>query len=153
MGDFSSSVVIPRPREMTFEYLRTSSNYLKLFPESATRNLDAKFPEILQQGSSIEVNFKAMGNHFQIVHGITEFRQDVKIVATQLQGPFKQWVCEQHFADSPHGGTLLTTSIDFKPPGGMLGFVVTRKRVLSKLEEWIPRGHEMLRQAIENGQV
>ena len=150
MGDFQASVVLPRPRDITFNYLRDPKNFLKLFPESATRNLDIRLPELLDSGSCLEFNFKAMGNQFQIIQKITDLLQGERIVATQLKGPFKLWVHEQRFADAADGTTFLTNSIKFEPPGGLLGIFVTRKLILTQLDDWVGQGHELLRQTLAN---
>ena len=59
------------------------------------------------------------------------------------------WVQEQHFADSQCGNTLMTSIVRFDPPGGMLGFVVTRKLVMSQLKQWVGQGHERIRQEMQ----
>ena len=143
MGDFQASVVLPRSRDETFNYLRDPKNFLKLFP-SITRHVDAKLPPFLDQGACLEFNFKAMGSQFQIVQQITGLMLGERIVASQLKGPFKLWIHEQRFADARDGGTLLTNSIRFDPPGGLLGFIVTRKQVMAQLEDWVGRGHALL---------
>lgn len=149
MGDFEASVVLPRGREETFEYLCNPVNFLKLFPESATKHVDIKIPEMLFPGARLEFNFKVMGSPIRILQEITDLSPNERIIATQLAGPFSSWVHEQRFADAT-GGTLLTNSVKFEPPGGLMGFIVTRKLVISHLEEWVGRGHELLRESLEN---
>lgn len=153
MGQFEASVVLPRPRVEAFDFLRVPSNLMKLLPQSATQHVDARLPELLDLGSCMEFNFKAMGNHFQIVHEITDLRTGERIVATQQKGPFRHWVHEQRFEDAPDGGTLLTNIIRFEPPGGLLGFIVTRKQVLSHLEQWVGEGHELIRKSMASDRV
>lgn len=150
MGDFQASVVIPRSREVTFNYLRDPKNFLKLFP-SVSKHVDVRLPEILDQGACLEFNFKAMGSQIQIVQEITDLMLGERIVAKQLKGPFKLWVHEQHFTDAAGGGTLLTNSIRFDPPGGLLGFLVTRKQVMAHLEDWVGKGHALLLKTLSEG--
>ncbi len=146
MGLFQASVILPRPRIETFEYLRRPANLMKMFPTDTAGDLSLKHPEIMDVGGFIEFQVKAMGSKFQFVHEITQVTPSEVIVVKQIQGPFKAWTQEQHFADSDDGNTLLTSIVKFEPPGGMLGFVVTRKLVLSQLEEWVGQGHKLLRQ-------
>ena len=145
MGVFQASVILPRPRIETFEYLRRPANLMKMFPTDAAGDLALKHPEIMDVGGFIEFQVKAMGSKFQFVHEITQVTPSEIIVVKQVQGPFKAWTQEQHFADSGEGNTLLTSIVAFEPPGGMLGFVVTRKLILSQLDEWVGQGHELLR--------
>lgn len=148
MGDFKASIILPRPRVEAFEYLRRPANLLKMFPADTAEKLCMKMPEIMTPGELIEFKVKAMGSQFQFVHKIVQVTPSERIVVEQTQGPFRAWLQEQHFADSDCGNTLLTSIIKFDPPGGMLGFVVTRKLVLSQLQEWVGKGHERLRQEL-----
>jgi ligand-binding SRPBCC domain-containing protein len=150
MGVFQASVVLPRPRVETFEYLRRPANLIKMFPSNTTGQLGMKLPEIMNVGEFIEFHVKAMGSQFQFIHEITQVTPSEIIVVKQIQGPFKAFLQEQHFADSDDGHTLLTSIVRFEPPGGMLGFVVTRKMILSQLEQWVGEGHELLRQDLMN---
>ena len=118
---------------------------MKMFPTDAAGDLSLKHPEIMDVGGFIEFQVKALGSKFQFVHEITQVTPSEIIVVKQVQGPFKAWTQEQHFADSDDGNTLLTSIVTFEPPGGMLGFVVTRKLILSQLDEWVGQGHELLR--------
>lgn len=153
MSDFQASVVLPRPRNETFEYLRRPANLLKMFPAATAENLSLKHPEIFTVGECIEFKVKAMGAQFQFVHKVTQLTADELIIVEQIQGPFKSWSHEQHFSDSTDGKTLLTSVVRFDPPGGMLGFVVTRKLVLAQLENWIGHGHQVLQRELENTPV
>ncbi len=150
MGDFQASVVLPRSRVETFDYLRQPKNFLKLFPDSATKHLGIRLPDVLNTGERLEFNFTAFGTRMQIVQEITDLRHPEHIIARQLKGPFRLWVHEQRYADAPDGSTLLTNLIRFEPPGGLLGFIATRKMIMAHLDEWLTEGHERLRQTMES---
>jgi ligand-binding SRPBCC domain-containing protein len=146
MGVFEASVILPRPRKEAFEYLRRPANLLKMFPSNTAGKLSMKMPEIMNVGEFIEFKVKAMGSQFQFVHEIIQVEPFERIVLQEIEGPFKAWTQELQFADADDGKTLFTSIVRFDPPGGMLGFVVTRKLVLSQLKEWVGRGHELIRQ-------
>jgi ligand-binding SRPBCC domain-containing protein len=148
MGDFKASVLLPRTRLETFNYLRDPRNFLKLFPDSATKHLDARLPEFLDPGACLELNIQAFGSHIQIIQEISEVAHAERIVARQLKGPFRLWIHEQKFQDADNDSTLLTNSIRFEPPGGLLGMFVTQKQIMSHLEEWIAKGHDRLRETL-----
>jgi len=149
MEDFEASVLLPRSRTETFDYLRQPKNFLKLFPDSATKHLAVRLPEILNTGEQMEINITAFGSKMQIIQEITDLRHPEHIVARQLKGPFKLWIHEQRYTDGPDGSTLLTNSIRFEPPGGLLGLIVTRKQIVAYLDEWLTDGHERLRRTME----
>lgn len=152
MTDFQASVVLPTNRDESFHYLQRPTNFLKLFPASVTNNVEIKLPELLTPESLLEFNIRAMGNSFHIVLEITDVEPGRRIVAQQRKGPFREWIQQQSFADAPEEETLLTNTIQFEPPGGLLGFVVTRKLILEQLNQWIGHGHQVLKQSLENGQ-
>lgn len=152
MGAFQASVVIERTREVTYNYLRDPRNFLKLFPDSATRHLQTRLPDFLDKGAVIELSFKAMGSPIQILLEIIEVVENERIVVQQVKGPFRRWVHEQRFTDADNEQTLLTNIIDFDPPGGLLGILVTRKQVMVHLEEWVGSGHEVLRKTLAEEQ-
>lgn len=152
MTDFQASVVLPTDRDQSFHYLQRPTNFLKLFPADITSNVDIKLPELLSPGAILEFNIRAMGNNFHFVHEITDVEPGQRIVAHQRKGPFRAWIHQQSFADAPEGGTTLTNAVQFEPPGGLLGFVVTRKLILEQLDQWIGHGHQLLKRSLENGQ-
>jgi ligand-binding SRPBCC domain-containing protein len=153
MGQFEASVILPGARDKAFDYLRRPANLLKMFPSNTAGKLSIKMPEVMEVGELIEFQIKAMGNQFEFVHEVTQVVPSERIVLQQIQGPFKAWVQEQHFADSDGGNTLLTSIVRFDPPGGMLGFVVTRKLVMTQLKQWVGRGHELIRQEMQVSEI
>jgi ligand-binding SRPBCC domain-containing protein len=128
--------------------MRVPTNLLRMFPEKSTRNIETRFPPVLEVGSLLEFQFKAVGFSFQIILEVTDLLSNERIVAIQRKGPFRSWTHELRFEDAPAGETLLTNNITFEPPGGMLGLIATEKTVVSQLESGFVRGHEMLRQSI-----
>ncbi|MCX7393668.1 MAG: hypothetical protein NTW75_06020 [Planctomycetales bacterium] len=144
MGVFEASVVLPRSRKEVFEYLLRPANLIKMIPLEPNDNLTMHVPEVIRLGGRLELNVTVIGNHFQFMHEITEVTVPERIVLQQIKGPFKSWIQEQHFADTAEGHTRMTSTIRFDPPGGILGFVVTEKFVLSQLEKWIADGYKLL---------
>ena len=149
MEVFVASVTLPRSREAAFDYLRRPANFLKMLPADAAGHLDAKLPPVMELGSLLEFNVKAWGTSIQFVHEVTTVSVPDKIEVQQIKGPFKAWIQTLTFTDAPLGQTLLTNLIQFLPPGGMLGFIVTKKVIHSNLEQWINHGLELLRSALE----
>ena len=150
---FVASVILPRSREVAFDYLRRPANFLKMLPADAAGSLDAKLPPIMDVGAVLDVRVKAFGMTIEIIHVVTDVVFQERIGVQQTKGPFKAWIHEQIFADAPNGQTLLTNKIQFLPPGGMMGFVVTKKVIHSNLEQWINHGQDLLRQSFEAGEA
>ena len=148
MADFQASVILPRPLDQTFLYLQNPTNFLKMVPAKAQKNVSLKLPEFLHPGSLLEFEFKALGSHHHIILEVTNVIPNERIVAIQRKGPFRQWVHEQRFEQAPESQTLLTNAVEFEPPGGLLGFIVTAGLVKSQLKDWVAQGHEMLKQSM-----
>ena len=66
---------------------------------------------------------------------VTAFEPNVMFRDEQRQGPFGKWIHTHRFEEVP-GGTLVRDEIDFEPPGGLLGLVVTVKQIEKELE-WV----------------
>jgi ligand-binding SRPBCC domain-containing protein len=152
VGLVESSIVLPRSRREAFDYVKVPANLMKLVSPSAAANVTTKFPEELDLGAKLEITFRAMGFHFEIVHEVTNFIVDEKIVAMQWKGPFELLVHEHLFADAPEGGTLMTNRVRFEPPRGMLGFVVTSKMIQTHLHDALGQGQEALRRSMAQEQ-
>ncbi|MBX9681393.1 MAG: SRPBCC family protein [Gemmataceae bacterium] len=57
-----------------------------------------------------------------------------RIVERQIEGPFPLWRHETQLAADGQT-TIVQDVIEFQPPGGMLGFIVTEKRIQADLHE------------------
>lgn len=90
-------------------------------------------PERLQPGSRLRWKARRWGVSQHLVSAVTVFEENARIVEEQLQGPFARWVVERLFEPSG-AGTRLREGIDFEPPGGMLGRMVTADAVRADLE-------------------
>ena len=68
---------------------------------------------------------------------------DLQIVVEQVEGPTEAWHHDQTISPS-QGGCILTESITFEPPGGMLGFMVTEAAILESLQRTTAVGHQLI---------
>jgi ligand-binding SRPBCC domain-containing protein len=57
-----------------------------------------------------------------------------RIVEEQRQGPFRAWRHERRFTALSAGETEVSERIDYEPPGGLLGLVLTAARIEADLE-------------------
>jgi ligand-binding SRPBCC domain-containing protein len=68
---------------------------------------------------------------------------DLQIVVEQVEGPTEAWHHDQTISPS-QGGCVLSETITFEPPGGMLGFMVTEAAILESLQRTTPVGHQLI---------
>lgn len=64
----------------------------------------------------------------------TEYERDRRFVDVQRRGPFRTWRHEHDFEPTPDGGTRITDTIEWEPPGGTAGELLAGPRVQSDLE-------------------
>jgi ligand-binding SRPBCC domain-containing protein len=123
MPVFERQIQVRRPAAEVFEFFARPANLpLVTPPDWHLQVLEA--PERLQVGSRVTVQGRRMGVAQKIVTEVTACEPPTLIVDEQRQGPFRKWIRSHRFA-SHGGGTRITERIEFEPPGGLLGLVVT----------------------------
>jgi ligand-binding SRPBCC domain-containing protein len=74
-----------------------------------------------------------MGIPQRLESEVTVFEPDVLFADEQRAGPFRKWVHSHRF-EAVDGGTRVRDEIEFEPPGGLLGLVVTAAFIQRDLE-------------------
>jgi hypothetical protein len=95
----------------------------------------AEGPELLELGSRVVLQGRRWGFPQRVVSRIVEFVPNEVFADEQVEGPFRKWLHRHEFAVAP-GGTRVTDRIDFEPPGGALGLLVTASFIERDLK-WI----------------
>jgi ligand-binding SRPBCC domain-containing protein len=134
MPFFEATVCLPRPVTEVFDFFIQPANLLRVTPPELHMRL-VEGPERLQFGSRITFQGRRWGIPQRIVSEVTVFQPEVVFVDEQRRGPFRKWVHQHRFEALPDG-TRLTDQIEFEPPGGVLGLLVTA-RVLERDLQWI----------------
>jgi ligand-binding SRPBCC domain-containing protein len=144
MAQFEARLTVPQTREKVFDFLLRSEHLRQLIPPDSGMQVVA-MPEILQCGSRLEFQANAFGQSVKIVHQITELVAPARIVEEQLQGLFKRWV-HQHLLEEDLAGHVVSIDrIEFEPPGGLIGFLVTKRKIIEQLEEVFDHRHRQMR--------
>ena len=52
-----------------------------------------------------------------------------------VEGPLKLWMHDYIVEPNPAGGVSLVNRIEFEPPGGLMGFIVTADKILEALDD------------------
>jgi len=147
--EFKSSVTVDCPPEEVFDFLLRPDNIVRISPPEMGLNF-TKAPEVLELGSILEFSVLAHGQVQRLAHEITHFESPVRFVEKQVEGPFKHWVHEHIFAVDEQGSVTVTDRIEFKPPGGLIGLLVTENKILESLDDGFAHRHEQL-QKLLNG--
>ncbi len=103
-------------------------------------------------GQRIEFRITAYGFKQRATHEYLIVADDM-IVESQIEGPLRAWRHSQRIEIAGTGHCRLIDEIDFEPPGGMLGFLLTEARILESLEEGMDFRYSVLQELIESGAI
>jgi ligand-binding SRPBCC domain-containing protein len=134
MPTFESTTILPRPPAEVFDFFARPANLLLVSPPQLHMRLVAA-PERLELGSRLIIAGRRWGVPHRVVSEVTAFETDVLFRDEQRQGPFARWVHTHRFEPVP-GGTRVTDQVEFEPPGGLLGRLVTPRFIERELE-WV----------------
>lgn len=147
MPQFKAQVAVACPHEQVFEFLIRPANALMISPpETALNYVDV--PEVLELGSRLEFDLGGFGPPQRIMHEVTAFESPRLFEESQVSGPLQKWV-HQHIIEPHEDGAQLTDLIEFEPPGGMIGFLVTADRILESLKTGFEHRHQEMKKMLE----
>lgn len=148
MAVFETSLVLNAPLERVFDFAIRPENIARISPPV----LGLRFvnpPEEYTLGSKFEFKVQAWGtvqtSHFEIV----EFDRPNVFVEIQLKGPMKSWRHEHRFASNAEGQTVVSNRIEFAPPGGLVGMLVTESKILDSMDDGFYHRHQQLKKLLE----
>lgn len=150
MAQFETSVAIPAPAERVWDFLIRPANLTLLTPPDVGLHL-LEAPERLELGSRILFKVQMSGQVQQFVHEITAFEPNEQLSEKMIKGLFGKWLHEHVVATNGDGETTVIDRIEFEPPTGLLGFLVTKKKILEYLEEGFDHRHEQLKKLLAAG--
>ncbi len=146
MPHFEKTMIFPRPLPEVFDFFLYPANLVRITPpELHLRLVDG--PERLQLGSIITLKGRRWGLPQRIVSAVTAFQANAVFVDEQQSGPFRKWIHTHRFQALPEA-TQVRDAIDFDPPGGLLGLVVTETFILNDLENVFAYRAEKLREIL-----
>jgi ligand-binding SRPBCC domain-containing protein len=147
MPQFETRITIPKTREEVFDFLIRTKNLLEMIPPDSGMTVISA-PEIIEQGSRLEFQANAFGQSLNMVHEVTELVAPSRITEVQLKGLFKKWVHVHLVEEEGPDRVTAIDRIEFEPPGGMLGFIVTPRRIVDQLESLFAHRHLQMRKLL-----
>jgi ligand-binding SRPBCC domain-containing protein len=130
---YTVTLHIAHPLADLFAYLTKTKNLVQLAPPDLHLEL-LTAPDILALGSRLVWKGRRWGVSQQMTHEVATFEREKLIVVEQKQGPFARWVHANHF-EVTDIGTKIVEKIDFDPPGGLLGYMITADKIRKDLEK------------------
>ncbi|QDU80826.1 hypothetical protein Pla110_25610 [Polystyrenella longa] len=150
MPVFEKSVTVNTSIENLFNFMIRPANVMEINPPEMKMNL-IEVPEVLDANSIMKVDLLGFGIPQRVIYEITEFSTPTSFTMTQKEGPVQKWIQYHQFELINPETTILTERIDFEPPGGMLGFMITADRIKKSLDEGIGHRQSKLQQLFETG--
>lgn len=135
MPIFETQQTFARPVAEVFDFFCRAANLVRVSPPELHMVLE-EGPEVLELDSRLTLKGRRWGVPQRIVSKVTAFEPGVSFTDEQVEGPFRRWKHTHSFEALPAGGTRTTDRIEFEPPGGALGFLVTA-RFIEKDLKWV----------------
>jgi len=132
MPRYSTCLEIPRPVDEVFAFFTRPASLVALAPPELQAAL-VDGPELLHAGGRVTWKLRRWGMSQTIVYEVTALVEGKLITLEQRQGPLARWTQQQNF-DPTSTGTRLSEEIEFEPPRGMLGRLVTEATVRADLD-------------------
>lgn len=147
MPEFKSSTTIRCSVERLRDFLGTTANLIRVSDPDLSLEV-IKAPEQVTVGEVIEFRISAYGFKQRMEHRYVEVAAD-RIVAEQTDGPTRSWRHSQTIVANEDGSATLTDHIDFEPPGGMMGYVMTAAKITESLQDGMEYRYEELAEILE----
>jgi len=143
MPVFESSVAVACPVDKAWDFLVRPANLRLITPPEVGLHL-VEAPEVLELGSKLLFKVQGWGQVQQFLHEITSFEPQKQLSEKMIKGVFGRWVHDHSLAVNGNDEVVITDKIEFEPPPGLLGFLVTKKRILEYLEDGFDHRREQL---------
>lgn len=147
MHEFQSSSIFQCSVQTLREFLGQPEN----FPEVSDPELELEIvsaPVTISEGDTIEFRITAYGFKQRATHKYVTV-SELEIVEEQIDGPMRHWRHRQCYVALDEASCKLVDEVQFEPPGGMLGFVLTESKIKDSLAEGMQARYESLARLLE----
>lgn len=148
MPVYESRVPLPGPAERVFDFLSRPANLQRISPPDVQMAF-VEAPEVIELGSRLIFKIHVYGQVQQFEHEIVEFERPVRFREKAVSTPMKSWIQDYILEPDEDGLVVLVNRIEFEPPGGLLGFILTPDRIIANLEEGHPFRADALLKALQ----
>jgi len=148
MAQFEVTVSLRSTVEAAFDFLSLPANSVKISPPDANLQI-VEAPARFELGSRFEFLLGGFGPPQKILHEISLFEPPRRITETLVRGPLESWV-HHHIVEDEGGGRIAVIDrIEFEPPGGLVGMLVTEEMILQSLQTGFEHRHREIRKLLE----
>ena len=151
MPEFLSSSILECSAEKLRRFLGRTAN----LPQISNPDLELEIlsaPEIVTLGKRIEFRITAHGFKQRATHEYVSV-EELQIIEDQVDGPLRAWKHAQQIEIIAASQCRLTDRVEFQPPGGMLGYLLTEAKVLAAIQDGMQIRYEALSDIIRSGNL
>ncbi|MDP1799158.1 MAG: hypothetical protein Q8K78_16815 [Planctomycetaceae bacterium] len=134
MAVFESRTPLPCSADQAFSFLTRPANMKAIAPP----DLDMVFvlaPEVIELGSKLVFKVRGFGVVQEFEHEVVSFEPLQSFRENMVRGPLPKWTHDYILEPADNDLVVLINRIEFEPPGGLLGMIVTEQRVRDQLEQ------------------
>jgi ligand-binding SRPBCC domain-containing protein len=135
MPHFQATQSFARPVAEVFDFFCRPLNLVRISPPELHMQLE-QGPERIALGSRVALKGRRWGVPQRVVSVIQAFEESVLFADEQVEGPFRRWRHTHRFESLGETATRVSDAIEFEPPGGMLGLIVSASFIEKDLQ-WI----------------
>lgn len=143
MPQFESRTSLHATPEQVFEFILQPANLEAIAPPES-QFVFVNPPKVIVLGSRLTCRVQAYGMVQQLSYEIVELVAPLRFREKMVEGPLKLWQHDYIVEPNAAGGCSLINLIEFEPPGGLLGFVVTANKILEALDDGFHHRREAL---------
>ena len=141
MATISKEVIINAPVKEVFTYFARPEHMSEQFPKEIGMNV---IPIEVKEGFGVGTVFRVTGNFGGKVLEwdceTLEYIPERKIVAKQIDGPFKKWVITVEFEDLGDDKTRTRMTVDYDLPLSFIGSIMDKVKIEKEAERGIENG-------------
>lgn len=141
MATISKEVIINAPVKEVFTYFARPEHMSEQFPKEIGMNV---IPIEVKEGFGVGTVFRITGNFGGKVLEwdceTLEYIPERKIVAKQIDGPFKKWMIIVEFEDVGENRTRTRMTVDYDLPLSFIGSIMDKVKIEKEAERGIENG-------------
>src|SRR5262249_17507582 len=149
MPRFETVTDLAGPVGRVWEFLCRPANLVLVSPPEMHLRL-VEGPEQLYLGARMTIAGRRWGIPQRIVSEVVAFEPNVLFVDEQREGPFRQFT-HTHRLEPRSDRTRMLDRIDYEPPGGILGLILTAGRIERELQSVFEFRAQKFKELLEGG--
>ncbi len=147
MALFEQSITIDCKIDDAFLFLTAPAKVVSITDPGMGLTLTSG-PDQLVQGDRVEFEMSGFGVTQKMKHEITLVEHPFRFLEVQIEGPLTS-MTHEHLFEEDAGKVIVIDRIEFEPPGGMLGFIITADFLIRNMKTSFGYRHEKLKEALE----